>query len=128
MFYQSNQQIDQLAGTLQASGSAVVVNVQIDCHDGYELSCDSVSNLTVEAKHSGDVGYTNIETTPIDLSSYAGSRETFNLRFTPSSTTGVYSFRFRSGPAVPPVEYTIVYNDDENEIYNDDEELIYAEV
>lgn len=99
MFYIDDIQEDTLAANLTASGSAVVQNVKIDCFDGHELSCDSVANLTVEAKHSGDVGYTNIETTPIDLSSYDGTQQTFNLRFTPTSTTGVFSFRFRVGPA-----------------------------
>ena len=99
MFFKDGSQIDQLAGTLQASGSAVVKEIEIRCYDGYELSCDSVSNMTVEAKHDLSGAYTNIETTPLDLSSFAGSDETFQLRFTPSATTGVFAFRFRNGPA-----------------------------
>ena len=99
MFLNNGVQIDELFGQLTKSGSAVVKEVDIRCLDGYELSCDSVSNLTVEAKHDADVGYTNIETTPIDVSAFAGSDETFQLRFTPTSTTGVFGFRFRYGPA-----------------------------
>lgn len=99
MFFEDGSQIDQLAGTLIKSGAAIVKEVEIRCFDGYELSCEVVGNLTVEAKHDLDVSYTNIETTPIDLSPFAGSDETFQLRFTPGAVNGVYAFRFRNGPA-----------------------------
>lgn len=125
MFLNNGVQIDELFGQLTKSGSAVVKEVEIRCLDGYELSCDSVSNLTVEAKHDSDVSYTDIEVSAIDVSSFAGSDETFQLRFTPSSTTGVFSFRFRYAPiAPPPPSYSFVYNDDGDEIYNDDSDLV----
>jgi hypothetical protein len=99
MFLNNGVQIDELFGQLTKSGSAVVKEVQIRCLDGYELSCDSVSNLTVEAKHSASGAYTNIEVSAIDVSSFSGSDETFQLRFTPSSSVGTFAFRFRYGPA-----------------------------
>lgn len=99
MFLNNGVQIDELFGQLIKSGSAVVKEVQIRCLDGYELSCDSVSNLTVEAKHSASGAYTNIEVTPLSTDAFAGTDATYQLRFTPSSTTGVFSFRFTYQPA-----------------------------
>lgn len=99
MFFIDGSQIDQLAGTLQASGAAVVKEVEIRCWDGYQLSADVVANFAIEAKHNLSGAYTNIETTPIDLSSWAGTDQTFQLRFTPTATTGVFNFALRNGPA-----------------------------
>lgn len=125
MFLNNGVQIDEIFGQLTKSGSAVVKDVQIRCYDGYELSCESVSNLTVEAKKNADGAYTNIETSAINTDSLAGTDATFQLRFTPSSTTGVFSFRFRYAPTVPPPpSYSFVYNDDGDEIYNDDSDLV----
>ena len=90
---------DLLELQLDKSGSAVVIERDITCFDGYEISLGSVSGLTVELKHDTDVSYTNIETTPYDVSAYAGTDQTFQFRFTPSSTTGVFSFRFTYQPA-----------------------------
>lgn len=128
MFYKDGIQNDTLAANLVPGGPAVVDEWEIDCFDGQTLSCDSVANLTIEAKHDLSGAYTNIETTPIDLSSFAGNRETFQLRFTPSSTNGAFAFRFRVGPIIVVPVYSIVYNDSENEVYNDSENLVYTEI
>ncbi len=98
MFLDNGVQTDELFGQLTKSGSAVVVERDIRCYDGYELSCEVVGDLTVEAKHDLDVSYTNIEYTGYDVSSFAGSDETFQLRFTPGSVAGTRAFRFRYGP------------------------------
>lgn len=128
MFFENGIQVDQLAGTLIKNGSAIVVEREIRCFDGYELSCEVVGDMIVEAKHDLEGSYTNIETTPIDLSPFAGADETFQLRFTPGAVNGVRAFKFRNGPAVSPPEYSVVYNDDNNEVYNDDDDLVYVEV
>lgn len=128
MFFENGVQVDELAGTLIKNGSAIVVEREIRCFNGYELSCEVVGDMVVEAKHDLEGSYTNIETTPIDLSPFAGADETFQLRFTPGAVLGVRAFKFRNGPTVVPTEYSIVYNDSDNEIYNDSEDLVYTEV
>ena len=110
MFLNGGVQIDELFGQLIKSGSAVVKEVEIRCLDGYELSCDVVGDLTVEAKHDADVGYTNIETTAYDVSSFAGADETFQLRFTPGSVAGVKAFRFRYGPPATNLAENVVFS------------------
>ena len=110
MFLNNGVQIDELFGQLIKSGAAVGKEVEIRCLDGYELSCDVVGDLTVEAKHDLDVGYTNIETTPIDVSSLAGADETFQLRFTPGSVAGVKGFRFRYGPPATNTDEWLTVN------------------
>lgn len=99
MFLKDGVQIDELFGQLIKSGSAVTKTVSIRCLDGYELSCDSVANLTVEAKHTADGAFTNIETTPLSTDAFAGTDADYVLRFTPTATTGVFSFRFTYQPA-----------------------------
>ena len=110
MFLNNGVQIDELFGQLIKSGSAVVKEVDIRCLDGYELSCDVVGDLTVEAKHDADVSYTDIETTAYDVSSFAGADETFQLRFTPGSVAGVKGFRFRYGPPATNLAENVVFN------------------
>lgn len=63
--------------------------IEVDCLEGYALKGTAVSGVTVEAKHEDDAGWTNIETTDIALTPWAGSRETFLVRFT---TTTVSAF------------------------------------
>lgn len=65
-----------------ASGDDAVLQLQLDCLSGYEFFSLSVSNIAVEARKQGDVSWTNIETTPIDLSPYNGLREIFEVRLT----------------------------------------------
>jgi len=64
------------------SGDDPVLQIKIDCVTGYEFFSDAVSLLAVEARHQGDVSWTNIETTPIDLTSLNGLREIFEVRLT----------------------------------------------
>ena len=54
--------------------------VQIGCNTGYYLSGHAVADVIVEAKHSAAGGWTNIETTPIDLGTWNRSIETFQIR------------------------------------------------
>lgn len=127
MFFENGLQIDQLAGSLTNGGSAIVKEVEIRCFDGYELTCEVIGNLTVEAKHDDDVGYTNIEVLPYDLSAFAGTDQPFQLRFTPGAVNGTYSFKFRNGPPVVVVTDTQVFNDDEDPVFNDEENFVYTE-
>lgn len=127
MFLEDGAQIDELAGTLFKNGSAIVKEIEVRCYDGYELSSEVIGDLAVEAKHDLEVSYTNIETTPIDLSPFAGADETFQFRFTPGAVKGPKAFKIRNGPVAALVPGA-VYNDSEDPIFNDSEDPVYAEV
>jgi hypothetical protein len=109
MFLDGGVQVDEIFGQLIKSGSAVTIEREIRCYDGYELSCDVVGNITIEAKHDDDVSFTNVAFTPYDVSSLAGADETFQFRFTPGATAGVASFRFRYGPPVSDTAENVVF-------------------
>jgi len=99
MFLEDGIQVDTLFGQLIKSGSAVTIERTVRCYDGYELSCETVGDLLVEAKHDAAGAYTAIEVTPIDVSTWAGTDQTFQFRFTPGVTACVRSFRIILAPA-----------------------------
>ena len=68
-------------------GQQKAATIQIDCVDGYSLYGAAVADVAVEARHGTSGSWTNIETTPIDLTPWDGSRETFQVRFTNESST-----------------------------------------
>jgi hypothetical protein len=127
MFLDGGVQVDEIFGQLIKSGSAVTINRTVRCYDGYLLSCETVGDIAVTAKHNLEVSYTDIEATPIDVSSFAGTDQTFQFRFTPGSVAGVRSFRIRLGPPASGSE-VIVYNGSGDEIYNDSESFVYTEI
>jgi len=56
----------------------------------YFLSASGVpSALTVFARFQGDTAWTNIGTTPLDLSIYDGQRKTIELKFTAGSVAAI---------------------------------------
>lgn len=69
------------------SADSIVLQIRIDCMTGYEFYADTVANLAAEGQKEGDVSWTNIETTPIDLSPWNGTRQTFNVRLTAAAVT-----------------------------------------
>jgi hypothetical protein len=57
--------------------------LHIDCRTGYGLSALNVpADLTVKARFSGDISWTDIGAAPLDLSSFDGIRKTVEVRFT----------------------------------------------
>lgn len=60
--------------------------VLVDCETDYELSSDVVAGLTVEAKRTADASWTDIESTPIDLTPWAGTQQEFLVRVTAGAT------------------------------------------
>lgn len=77
------------------SGAAPVLQLRADCKAGYSLSCDTVADLAVEARKLGDTPWINIETTPIDLAAYDGTRQTFEIRLTAAVVTAIKARNFR---------------------------------
>jgi len=55
--------------------------IEIDCRAGEFLRSTAVSNLTIYARHHNTGGsFTNIETTPLDLSTWDGDKEEFDIK------------------------------------------------
>lgn len=77
------------------SGAAPVLQVRADCRAGYELSCETVADLAVEARKLGDTDWINIETTPIDLAEYEGTRQTFEIRLTAGVVSAILTKNFK---------------------------------
>jgi hypothetical protein len=61
--------------------------ITIDCKTGYFLSSSTVDNILVEAKKVGGGSWTNIETTPIDLSADNGTQQDYEIRLTAGTIT-----------------------------------------
>ena len=65
------------------SGSVTNLQIKIDCRSGYILRVKNpVEVVAVNAKHTSEDSYTDLETDSIDLSPWNGSREIFDIRLT----------------------------------------------
>ena len=65
------------------SGGVTNLQVKIDCRSGYVLRVKNpVEIVAVNAKHSSENIYTDLETDSIDLGGWNGSREVFDIRLT----------------------------------------------
>ncbi len=67
-----------------ALGVPDFLTIKVDCLTGYSLSLaeGADADLTVEAKQESAAAYTSIGTTPIDLSEWNGTRQSFIIRLT----------------------------------------------
>jgi hypothetical protein len=83
----TNSDVLLSANFAMRSGEVSTATIQIDCLDGYSLFGSAVADIAVEARHGTSGAWTNIETTPIDLSAYDGQLETFQVRFTAGTIT-----------------------------------------
>lgn len=70
-----------------ASAGVLTMSVKIDCKTDYRLTCSVTANIVVEGRKSGDVSWTNLESSFIDLSAYDGTRQTFEIRLTGASVS-----------------------------------------
>jgi len=64
------------------SGESTICSVLIDCETGFSLFGQAVADMSVEARHGVSGSWTNLETTPIDLGTWNGSREVFQIQLT----------------------------------------------
>lgn len=78
--------ISSFAMAIDSAGVATL-QIRVECRTGYKLRCETVADLAVEAKRHVDSSYINLETTPIDLSAYDGSRQNFDVRLTASTVS-----------------------------------------
>jgi hypothetical protein len=86
MIYDLNDNRMLSASIVAYSGVAVSGQFKVDCKSGWRLSGQAVADALIEVAHHGD-SYVNIETTPIDLTTWDGSREIFDFRITPGTIT-----------------------------------------
>jgi hypothetical protein len=111
MIYNSSAvPINNVALSLE-SGQNRIYTILIDCYSGHTLSAEIVGDVVIEARQGTAGAWTDIETTPISLTSYNGTRETFQFRVTSGTNTShlVRSWRFRVGPAEAAVSGQIAF-------------------
>lgn len=75
--------------TSMRTGDVAAYTLVLDCESGYEFFADAVTDLAVEAKRSADASWVDIETTPIDLTPWAGTQQPFDVRLTASGSGSV---------------------------------------
>jgi hypothetical protein len=93
-----NSPISTYIGAIAPSG-VFTTTMHIDCEENSKLSSESTSAYAVEARKVGDASWTNLETTPIDLTPYAPARTAFQLRITAGAAiSGRNRFAVRVGP------------------------------
>ncbi len=64
------------------SNGNTILTVRIECRAGHFLGATSAANLTVEARKVGDAAWTNIESGQISLTTYAGTKQNFEIKLT----------------------------------------------
>lgn len=79
---------------LDASG-IFQCKIRVNCRTGLSLASESVSDLLVEAKHEDDSSWVNLETTPIDLTAFDGTRQNFDVRLTAAAVSVRTTRNFR---------------------------------
>jgi len=60
---------------------------KLDCVAGKILKCDAVAEALIEGRHFDEVSFVDLTTTGINLTEWAGERETFVARITPDTLT-----------------------------------------
>jgi hypothetical protein len=64
-----------------ASEEDLQFKIYIDCRAGFSLRATTVADITVLARPQGVSGaFTNIETTPLDLTPYAGTKKEISIK------------------------------------------------
>ena len=112
MIYSNSIMQDVVSVSLESTQNRVFT-VTIDCIDGHELSLGTaIADLAVEAKHSAAGAYTDIETTAIDLSTWAGTTQTFYIKLTAGTITShlIRSFRLYVGPTMAAEYGQLTFN------------------
>lgn len=77
------------------SGETKTLTIRVECRTGYFLRSENVVGLTVEARRTGAEAWTNIETTPLDLSSFNGTRQNYEIRLIADATAIIQRRNFK---------------------------------
>lgn len=83
------------------SEQTITFDVLIECRAGYELSGEAVGNVAVTGRADGIGGWTNLETSVIDLTPYAGTDHQFFIQVIAEEITArtTEQFRLQVAPA-----------------------------
>lgn len=76
------------------SSGVITFTSDIECKTGYYLLSTTVASLTIEARKGGVGSWTNIETTPIDLSADNGTIQSYQFRVSAAAVTSLTSRTF----------------------------------
>ncbi len=77
------------------SGEVKLFTLKIECRTNYFLRVSEVSDLTIEARKSGDTVWINLESSGIDLSPYNATRVRFEIRMTAATVSSRQSRNFK---------------------------------
>lgn len=97
----SNNPLYSTSLTIKGDAGVATASVRVDCATGRRLTGSTVDLLTVEAKHSASAIWTDIEAGAIDLGTWNGTRQTFQIRLTGPNPLLAYAirvFRLTVGP------------------------------
>jgi hypothetical protein len=85
MFYDTDDNRILSATVAVEQGEIVTGSFKVECNTGYVLAGAAVADVVCEVKHSAGA-YVNIETTPISLTPWNGTTQTFNFRYTAAAS------------------------------------------
>ena len=95
MFYDlDDNPIASFTGSID-EGEALTYELKIDCRVSRFLAGDVVADLALEGRAFGEVSWVNLETTRIDLTPYANTRQRFQIRVTAASITVITRRNFQ---------------------------------
>lgn len=75
-------------------GESETYPIQILCLGSYKFYCDSVANITVEGRKVGDVSWTNLESSYLDVTADDGLLIPYEIQIT-ATGAGEPGFYFR---------------------------------
>ena len=94
IFDKNGQSLSNGNLTIEA-GSVTVFEVKIECRNNFSLFAAVTPDMLIEARAlNGENGWTNIETTPINLSDYAGTLQIFEIRLTAGDVPDITDLAF----------------------------------
>jgi hypothetical protein len=79
----------QLPRVYRSSGSAGVpgapFTIRFDARDGYSLWAIAEDGVAIEGRKAGDTSWTDLMTSPIDVSAFDGTAVDYQIRLTPET-------------------------------------------
>lgn len=82
MIYDTNENPLTSAHLAMFLAGSLTPRIRIECRANYFLRSESAAHLSVEARRVGDADWTDIETTPVDLTVWNATRQNFDIRLT----------------------------------------------
>lgn len=94
MFYDLNDNpIASFSGSIEAA-AIQIYEMKIECRAGRFLAGQVVDDLILEARVFGDIAWVDLETTRIDLTPFANTRQRFQIRLTAGAVAAITRLNF----------------------------------